>query len=113
MSKTRLQDEYNKAIADCDVFVSLFYTKVGQYTEEEFLTALATFKNGDRPLIYTYFKDAAINTSRITPDIMTLLTFKQKLSDLGHFYQHYADINDLKHQFGEQLVKFLPKLTGG
>ncbi len=34
LSKTRSQDEYNQAIADCDVFVSLFYTKVGQYTEE-------------------------------------------------------------------------------
>ena len=38
MSATRLQDEYNKAITDCDVFVSLFKTKVGRYTEEEFLS---------------------------------------------------------------------------
>ncbi|MEM9449355.1 MAG: COR domain-containing protein [Cyanobacteria bacterium P01_E01_bin.6] len=112
MSKTRSQDEYNKEIANCDVFVSLFHTKVGQYTEEEFITAVETFKDKDKPLIYTYFKDAAINMSRITPEIMTLLSFKQKLSDMGHFYQHYADINDLKHQFGEQLVEFLPKLTG-
>ena len=37
MSQTRLQDEYNKAIRDCDIFVSLFFTKVGKYTEEEFL----------------------------------------------------------------------------
>ncbi|MDJ0582954.1 DUF4062 domain-containing protein [Crocosphaera sp.] len=35
MSRTRLQDEYNKAIKECDVVVSLFKTKVGQYTEEE------------------------------------------------------------------------------
>ncbi len=112
MSKTRSRDEYNQAIADCDVFVSLFHTKVGQYTEEEFLTALETFKDRDRPLIYTYFKDAAINMSSITPAIMSLLTFKQKLSDMGHFYQNYADMNDLKHQFGEQIIKFLPKLTG-
>ncbi|MBD2462531.1 leucine-rich repeat domain-containing protein [Oscillatoria sp. FACHB-1407] len=107
MSQTRLQDEYNKAIADCDIFVSLFYTKVGKYTKEEFLVALETFKGSDRPFIYTYFKDAPINTRNITPEIMTLINFKQKLSDLGHFYQHYADINDLKHQFGEQLVKIL------
>ena len=32
MSATRLQDEYNKAITECDIFVSLFHTKVGQYT---------------------------------------------------------------------------------
>ena len=112
MSQTRLQDEYNKAVADCDVFVSLFHTKVGQYTEEEFLKALDTFQANGKPLIYTYFKDAAINMSQITPDVLSLLNFKQKLSDLGHFYTVYADINDLKHKFSEQLTKFLPKLTG-
>jgi hypothetical protein len=44
VSKTRLQDEYNKAIRECDLFVMLFFTKVGQYTEEEFETAF-----GSRP----------------------------------------------------------------
>jgi internalin A len=108
MSKTRSQDEYNEAIATCDVFVVLCFTKVGQYTEEEFLTALETFQNSDKPRIFTYFKDAAINTSRITPEIMTLLNFKKKLSDMDHFYQNYTDASDLKHQFGDQLVKLLP-----
>jgi hypothetical protein len=40
MSKEGLQQqEYNKAIQDCDVFVMLFFTKVGPYTLEEFKTA--------------------------------------------------------------------------
>ena len=112
VSSTRLQDEYNRAVADCDVFVSLFHTKVGQFSEEEFLQALATFKANGKPLIYTYFKDAAISMSKITPEIQTLLKFRQRLSDLGHFPTIYADINDLKYQFSEQLIKFLPKLTG-
>ncbi len=30
VSQTRLQDEYNRAIRDCDLFVMLFCTKVGQ-----------------------------------------------------------------------------------
>src|SRR5271167_3850288 len=33
MSQTRLQDEYNKAIRKSDIFVMLFGTKVGKYTE--------------------------------------------------------------------------------
>ncbi len=36
VSKTRLQEEYNQAIKGCELFVMLFFTKVGQYTEEEF-----------------------------------------------------------------------------
>ncbi len=113
LSKTRSQDEYNLAIANCDIFLCLAHTKVGQYTNEEFLVALETFKDSDRPLIWTYFKDAAVNMSRITPEIMTLLNFKQQLSDMEHFYQNYADGNDLLRQFGEQLLKVLPRLTGG
>ncbi len=111
MSLTRLQDEYNKVIAGCDVFVSLFHTKVGKYTEEEFLKALETFKANGKPLIFTYFKDAPVNMSQINSNIVSLLDFKKKLSDLGHFYTVYADINDLKFKFSEQLIKFLPKLT--
>ena len=78
MSATRLQDEYNKAIEQCDVFVSLFHTKVGKYTEEEFGKALVTFKANGKPLIYTYFKDTPIIPSKITTEIQSLY-FKQKL----------------------------------
>ena len=44
VSQTRLQDEYNQAIRECDVFVMLFHTKVGQNTKEEFETAFGQFK---------------------------------------------------------------------
>ncbi|MEM8677252.1 MAG: hypothetical protein AAGF83_25855 [Cyanobacteria bacterium P01_G01_bin.67] len=108
MSATRLQDEYNKAVADCDIFVSLFHTKVGKYTEEEFLKALETFKANGKPLIYTYFNQAKVE---ITPQIVSLLDFQKKLSDLGHFYTKYDNIDDLKYKFSEQLIKVLPQLT--
>ena len=44
MSQTRLQDEYNKVVAQSDIFISLFATKVGKYTEEEFEVAHTHFK---------------------------------------------------------------------
>ncbi len=112
MSATRLQDEYNKAITDCDVFVSLFKTKVGRYTEEEFTQAFKTFKTNNRPLIYTYFQDSHINVNQVNiEDLMSLKNFKDKLSKLGHYYTIYKNIDDLKHRFSEQLNKFLPKLA--
>ena len=110
MSATRLQDEYNKAITDCNVFVSLFKTKVGRYTEEEFLKALETFKSNQKPLIYTYFKDSQISISQITIEISSLLNFKKKLRELEHFYKSYRDINELKFLFDQQLNKFLPEV---
>lgn len=54
MSQTRLQDEYNKALRSCDVFVMLYHTKVGKFTGEEFETAFGQFQETNRPRIYTY-----------------------------------------------------------
>ncbi len=107
MSPNSLQDEYNKVIANCDVFVSLFWTKVGQYTEEEFEKAFATFKTDKKPLVYTFFKESPILPSQ-AKQILNLFNFQSKLSDLGHFYTNYSDINDLKYKFNEQLNKILP-----
>lgn len=110
MSQTRLQDEYNKAITDCNIFVSLFHSKVGQYTREEFLKALDTFKANGRPLIYTYFKDLEIKFSTTDrKSINSLFDFQEELSNKGHFYTPYSNIEDLKYKFGEQLIKLLPQ----
>ncbi len=105
MSDTRLQDEYNKAVKACDIFVSLFFTKTGQYTEEEFDTAHQQFKATNKPLIYTFFKGAEINTKNITDEINSLLKFKDKLKELGHFYTEYDNVEHLKRQFKDQLEK--------
>ena len=111
MSQTRLQDEYNKAITDCDIFVSLFFTKVGKYTEEEFLKAWKTFKVNHKPLIYTYFKNANIKTSEIKEDdILSLFNFKKKLKEKGHYPTEYTSIDSFKNHFSDQLTKLLPEL---
>ena len=106
LSKTRLQDEYNKAIQACDIFVMLFHTKVGQYTEEEFDTAHEQFKVTNRPFILTYFKAVEITIdSANEDDLASLLAFKKKLKELGHFYTRYANADVLKYHFNQQLDK--------
>jgi hypothetical protein len=110
MSKTRLQDEYNKVVKESDVFISLFFTKVGMYTEEEFETAFGQFKETGKPVVYTYFKHADNYTGPFPDDIQTLLDFKKKLKGLGHFPTEYKNIEDLKLKFKLQLEKILPNL---
>jgi len=108
MSKTRSQDEYNKVICECDVFVSLFGTKTGKYTEEEFDVAHRQFKSSGRPLIYTFFKDTEIKTgSAPKEDLKSLWAFQDKLQKLEHFYDQYDTIEHLKLQFRGQLEKIL------
>ncbi len=106
LSRTRLQDEYNRAVRECDIFVMLFSTKVGRYTEEEFETAFRGFKATGKPFIFTYFKDAeAGNGSAKGDDSRSLRAFQQKLQALGHFHTRYEHIDGLKHHFSRQLEK--------
>jgi Leucine-rich repeat (LRR) protein len=107
MSQTRLQDEYNEKARGCDIFLSLYKTKVGKFTEEEFGEAHAAFRAKRKPIVYTYFKNVPIDTASITEEINTLLVFKKRLSGLGHYPTHYKNIEDLKLQFQQQLNKLL------
>ena len=108
ISQSRLQDEYNKAIIGCDIFVMLFCTKVGKYTYEEFEKAFQQFKKINKPRIFTYFKDANVNLDAINEeDMKSLWAFKAKLKTLGHFYSKYENIEGLKLDFGNQLIKLL------
>ncbi len=62
-------------------------------------------------MIWTYFKNAPIDYDLITEEISTLLTFKKKISDLGHFPTNYSNISDLKYQFRNQLDKVLFRIA--
>jgi internalin A len=107
MSNTRLQDEYNEAVRSCDVFVSLFFTKTGRFTEEEFNVAHAAFTERGKPRIYTFFKNANVRMGEIGDEVLTLLGFKKKLADHGHFHTTYNDIEHLKRQFRDQIDELL------
>lgn len=109
ISTTRLQDEYNEALRQSDMVLCLFYTKVGKYTSEEFYTAYEIFKAQGRPRIWTYFKNASIDVGSITNEINTLLDFKKKLGDLGHFYTEYTSIDNLIVKYRAQLDMILPE----
>lgn len=105
MAKERLQDEYNKVIQEADVFVSLFFTKVGPFTTEEFESAHESFIEKDTPKVYTFFKNANIKSKDIRKEFRTVLNFKDRLNDLGHFVTDYEDSKDLHLQFKDQLEK--------
>lgn len=106
MSPTSLQDEYNKAIRECDVFVMLFFTKVGKYTSAEFEAAFGQFTETKKPAILTYFRDAEVTTGNLNKeDLMSLFAFKERLDALGHFVSRYRNSDDLTNQLNRQLDK--------
>jgi hypothetical protein len=105
VSKTSSQNDYNKLVAESDLAVFLFHTKAGQYTVEEFNTAYRSFKDSDKPLIWTYFRQEPATA----PANESLTEFKNNIDKMGHFYCKYTSIDDLKNQFRIQLDYFLEK----
>lgn len=103
MSPTRSQDEYNKAIRDCDLFVLLAYTKVGMFTAEEFETAFGSFHAQQKPFIFTYFKKSPPKDK----EDASLGQFKSKLKQLEHFYSSYKDDTALWNAFNKELDRLL------
>jgi internalin A len=104
MSETRLQDEYNAEIRACDVFIGLFFTKTGRFTEEEFDVAHRQFKETGKPRLYAFFKNSEVKTGSLRKDdLKSLWAFQEKLNLLGHFYTNYDNIEHLKRQFRDQL----------
>lgn len=88
--------------------MSLFKTKVGKFTEEEFDVAWEKFKATDKPRIFTFFRRFQLSDDELetkADDLDSLKRFKKKLSDLGHFYTKYDDAEHLKRQFRDQLVR--------
>lgn len=112
MSKDGLQQEYNRAVAECDIFILLFFTKVGAYTAEEFEAAFGAFNSAGKPIIYTYFKDAVVLTGDIDESILSLLEFKKRLSKLNHYYTRYRSSEELKWLFSRQLDKLFGDSQG-
>ncbi|MBB6325084.1 hypothetical protein FHS59_000699 [Algoriphagus iocasae] len=113
ISDSRLQDEYNRAIRSCDIVVCLFFTKVGKYTEEEFDTAYDVFKKQGKPKIWTYFKDAPINTGTLSEEVNSLFAFKKKIGDLGHFFTSYTSIDNLVNKYRSQLDRYFAEFDAG
>ncbi len=105
VSQTRLQDEYNEAIRDCDIFLLLFHSKVGKYSREEFETAYAQFKVTGKPLIYIYCKPADPAKKTSDDDCQSLADFKQRLEDIGHFATRYENLQELQLKFLQQLYR--------
>jgi len=96
MSKTRLQDEYNAVIRDCDLFVLLFWSKVGRYTLEEFETAVGRFKATAKPFILVYFKGAPQpEGDGSDADRQSLEAFEDRLEALGHYKTAYQHVDRL------------------
>ncbi|MEM9889211.1 MAG: COR domain-containing protein, partial [Bacteroidota bacterium] len=112
ISITRKQDDYNEKVLRSDIFISLFGTKVGKYTEEEFDTAFGSFLDGGKPkYIYTFFQEAEMNITKIDEvQFLNYKRFEKEIRKAGHFTNYFKTTEGLILQLKQQLDKILEEM---
>lgn len=98
LSMTRKQDEYNNEIKSSDYFYMFIADSLGEYTLEEFNTALTHFREMQSPRIYTYFYQ--FETAGQFYD-----KFMKRLDEeLGHYYSVFSNIDSIKLHILMELI---------
>ena len=95
------QQEYNDELKTCEMCIVMFWTKFGEYTNEELLTAYNELKEGRNPKkLYVFFKEPAEMSDE-------LKTFKGSFAkELGHFYCKFENVDSMRLHFLLQLEAY-------
>lgn len=101
MNEERKQAEYNNALKECELCLVMYWTRFGEYTEEELTTAWESLKAGNNPKkLYVYFKEPC-NASQELKD------FKDRfVTRYGHFYCKFENVDTLRLNFLLQFEQY-------
>ena len=101
--ETRIQDYFNEWMLSCDIMIALFYTKVGNFTLEEFSLAYENLKAGKNPrYLFAGFKQAKIEIDRIGIDYIEVLRLKEKIKQQEQIYFSFDSADSLILQLDKQ-----------
>lgn len=105
MPKGHKQEEYNEKLKTCELFMALFWTKVGKFSKWEVKTAREEMIAGRNPhKIYVYFKDrpSPVNKDDIVEKYKRFIVKNYK-----HFPDSFANADALKAHFLLQFIIYL------
>lgn len=104
MSKTRIQDEYNREAKDADIFLCLIRSQVGKGTAEELNNVFDNYKKHGKPKIYVYFHDTQVDVKDLdVKGIRRKEKLEKMLDELGHYKTEYTNIEELFHNFVDEI----------
>ncbi|MCS6930232.1 MAG: DUF4062 domain-containing protein [Saprospiraceae bacterium] len=84
-TSSRSQDNYNRGVEACDIFVLLFYSKVGRYTLEEYEIAKKRYAENQKPAIWIFQKDIDLPKDQTREDAESRFDFLEKLEQAEQF----------------------------
>ena len=108
----RIQDYFNQEMLACDIVVALFYSKVGQFTKEEFDLAYSSLKAGQKPYyLFVGFKNAQISTRDITKNYFEVIELRETIKQNEQLYITFESIDQLILQLDAQIETCIHQLT--
>ncbi len=107
VSNRSTQEEYNEELRKCDIFIMLYFSKVGIYTREEFERAYEQFMQTGKPLIYVFSKERVGNfDNQSKQEVVSLFDFEDRLNEIKHFKTRYKNTEDLVLQVKKEINRF-------
>jgi NB-ARC domain len=103
-TERRKQSVYNDNIENCDLFILLYFTKVGKYTEEEYDFSWSNFSQKKFPRIIVFKKLNPLSIEASVKD------FEHKISGRDQQYTStYSSALELKNKFIAEIRKLFSK----
>ena len=101
MGPKHKQQEYNEELKTCDICLALYWTRFGEYTAEELMTAYNELMEGRNPQkLYVFFKEPG----DVTPELQA---FKDSFAtEFGHFYCKFENVDSMRLHFLLQLEAY-------
>ncbi len=100
------QNEYNDFIRQpCDIFINLYYNKLGGYTLEEYQIALDTRQKHGQPQIYIFAKGEALESSSEMQDLF----LKAQANDVT--VTHYKSLDEIADLYKQIVMSYIYRKT--
>ncbi|KPA18038.1 ATPase AAA [Candidatus Magnetomorum sp. HK-1] len=107
----RIQDYFNSEMLDCHVVIALFYSKVGEFTKEEFELAYENLKAGKKPYyLFAAFKNAQISIQDISKDYFQIMQLREQIQEDEQLYLTFDSMESLILKLDAQLEKIMEKI---
>ncbi|MCB9090446.1 MAG: leucine-rich repeat domain-containing protein [Calditrichae bacterium] len=108
----RIQNRFNDKLRECDIFISMFWKRVGKFTKEEFEAAHWSLMNHKNPkYLYVFFKDTRVRIDDIDDDIMNIKKFKKNILEWEQIYKPFKNVIELRSQIKQQLEIVIPQIV--
>lgn len=104
------QEDYNEYLRKCDIFVMLFWSKVGKYTLQEFDLAYQLLNETGKPHVFVYEKTITKHSATDADKESKALFIKQIQSEnKEQFQSQFAHYAELENRFKKSLDELFTK----